>query len=70
MNQNSARKVHFSVGVRGRFSDAEREKLAAEFVRHFKKSGRQFIEKPLGGGDVLICNVTPKLYQIVLEEEW
>lgn len=70
MNQNCDRKVHFSDGVKDRFSDVEREKLAGELIEYFKKSGRQFIEKPLGDGEVLVCNVTPKLYQIMFEVEW
>ncbi len=69
-SQNMARKILYSEGVKNKFSDTERKRLAAEFVKHFKTNGRQFIEKPIGDGEVLICNVTQKLFQIMYESEW
>ncbi len=70
MNQKSKRKARVSAGIKDKFSVAERERLAAEFTERFSKTGRQFMEKPLSAGDVLICAVTSKLFQIMLEEAW
>lgn len=70
MSQSADRKVRFSDGVKGRFSDAERERLAAEFVERFRDTGKQFMEKPLGAGDVVVCSVTSKLFRIMLEAGW
>lgn len=70
MNQTGDRKIRFSKGVKSKYSDAEREMLAAELVEKFHKTGRQFLQKQLDAGDVLICNVTAKLYQVMLEAEW
>lgn len=69
-NENTDRKIRFSSGVKDKFSDVEQKKLAAEFVKNFKKTGRRFIEKHLGAGDVLVCSVTQKLFRIMLECEW
>lgn len=69
-NQNTDRKIRISEGVKDRFSETEREKLVKEFVKRFKRTGQRFTEKHIGGGDVIYCNVTDKLIQILFESEW
>lgn len=64
------RKICFSREAKSKFSDTEREKLAGEFSKHFKRTGQRFIEKRSDDGEVLICNVTQKLFQIMFEFEW
>ncbi len=66
----SATQIRFSKAVKDRFSDVERKKLAGEFAKHFKKTDQRFIEKRFNDGEVLICNVTQKLFQIMFEFEW
>ena len=63
------RMIRFSMLVKEKFSEKVQSRIADQFEKDFRNTGRRFIEKDFAG-EILICNLTPKIFHIMLEIEW
>ena len=63
------RGFRFSKGIKERFDAKEREQIAEQFRHEFSTHGRYYMQINIAG-ELIVCEVTPKLLNTMLEVEW